>query len=91
MLLFSGQCTEQNGTPHWLQRLLWRGALFRLVLRQNGKFQHFFGHGRTGSGMRGALLPRRRNLSQVFRGESRIIGILGQCFCPNSSHAREIG
>jgi hypothetical protein len=21
MLLFSGQCTEQKGTPHWLQRL----------------------------------------------------------------------
>ena len=21
MLLLSGQCTEQNGTPHWLQRL----------------------------------------------------------------------
>ncbi len=23
MLLFSGQWTEQKGTPHWLQRLAW--------------------------------------------------------------------
>ena len=27
MLFCSGQCTEQKGTPHWLQRLDWAGGL----------------------------------------------------------------